>query len=358
MKYLFATLLFLLTFLTSLMCQKVSYIMRADSTVILGPEPTSVTHPNHDTSLISQYIRTIFEDSSGNMWFGPAGESVARYRNDTLQYFESSDFFAGTQNAINKHGQSIHAIAEDRRGDLWFGTSDGLIKYDGQKFQTYNQKQGLENVQIGRQGILKDKNGLIWVGTECGVYTYDAKVDRFILFEALPPFHFNGLLEDIDGNIWFASKHKGVYLYDGKEVKNFGNKLNLSSNYAGGIDQDQHGNMWFTMKNGIARYDGRDFTSFTNRDGIEGYEFWGIKAQQGTDFIWITTRGSTTRYNPTLSTIHPDRIKTYRPEDGLNCCVQTMYQDRSGNMWWGAGDGVFRYDGDKFYKVRKVGPWK
>jgi ligand-binding sensor domain-containing protein len=43
--------------------------------------------------------------------------------------------------------------------------------------------------------------------------------------------------------------------------------------------------------------------------------------------------------------------------DGLNCCVQSMYQDKSGNMWWGAGSGLFRFDGKRFYQVKQKGPW-
>jgi ligand-binding sensor domain-containing protein len=35
-----------------------------------------------------------------------------------------------------------------------------------------------------------------------------------------------------------------------------------------------------------------------------------------------------------------------------------MYQDKSGNMWWGTGQGLYRFDGKQFYQVKQKGPWK
>jgi hypothetical protein len=58
--------------------------------------------------------------------------------------------------------------------------------------------------------------------------------------------------------------------------------------------------MWFTMKGGICRYDGKTFTEFTTKDGLGGYEVNGIYAEKS-GIIWITARGSTTRYDPSIA---------------------------------------------------------
>lgn len=73
--------------------------------------------------------------------------------------------------------------------------------------------------------------------------------------------------------------------------------------------------------------------------------------------IWITARGSTTRFNPSVPSSNPIAFTVNTPEDGLNCCVQNMYQDRSGNMWWGTRQGLYRFDGQGFYQVKQSGPW-
>lgn len=335
-----------------------------------------VVAPSFDTTLVSQYIRSIFQDSKGNLWFGTIAEGVVRYDTKTLTYFSNPEGFI--QN-------TVYAINEDKTGNMWFGTDQGVYKYDpsaklraGEKaFRNYNQKDGLNHLDITRKGILVDKAGAIWVGTHGGVYRYDPVADSkgeqsFSLFQALPPINVAGIMEDKSGNIWFASANQGVFRYDpsaslsagGKTVTNIAEKAGLGENYAGGIAEDKNGNIWFTMKNGICKYDpsaslragGKAFTEYTPKDGLGGTEFWGIYIEES-GIIWITTRGSTTRFDPSLPTSDPNAFRVFTPADGLNCCVQSMYQDRAGNMWWGAGSGLYRFDGQRFYQVKQQGPW-
>lgn len=332
--------------------------------------------PDFDTTLVSQYIRSIFQDSKGNLWFGTIEEGVVRYDGKSLTYFSNPDGF------IN---HTVYAINEDKNGNLWFGTDQGVYKYDpsaelspvGKTFRNYNQKDGLNHLDITRKGILVDRSGTIWVGTHGGVYRYDPVADSkggqsFSLFGLLPPINVAGILEDKSGNIWFASSGNGVFRYNPsaslkkgeKTITNIAGKEGLGENYAGGIAEDKDGNLWFTMKNGICKYDpsaslrpgGKAFTEYTAKDGLGGTEFWGIYIEQS-GIIWITARGSTTRFDPSLPLPNPKAFTVFTTADGINCCVQSMYQDKSGNMWWGAGSGLYRFNGNRFYQVKQNGPW-
>lgn len=336
---------------------------------IIGTPPSASHHnPYNDSNLVSQYIRSIFEDSKGNYWFGPAGQSVARYDGETLEYYSRAEFFQGNHLVEQDNGNSVHAIAEDHNENIWFGTDLGVIKYDGKSFTSYTKKNGLNNTRIGRGCILVDQAGRVWVGTRDGVYRYRPSADStggqcFSLFDLLPPIHVKDILEDNQGHLWFASEDQGVYRYethrsDGQDgvISNFTEKAGLGDNYAGGIAQDHAGNFWFTMEDGICKYDGESFTSITTKDGIGGSEIWGMIIEES-GIIWITARGSTTRFDPSLPLSDPKTFMVFTPEDGLNCCVQSMYQDRSGNMWWGTGQGLYRFDGKRFYQVRQHGPW-
>lgn len=310
------------------------------------------TASNFDSTLVSQYIRSIFQDSKGNLWFGTIEDGVVKYDKKTLRYFSKPDGF------INL---SVFAIDEDKNGNLWFGTDQGVYRYDGKSFKNYGQKDGLNHVNISRKGILVDKSGAIWIGTHGGIYQYDPSKDTtggqcFRLFPLLSTIDVAGIFEDKNGNIWFASADKGVFRYDGKTIVNYNEKADLGQNYAGGIAQDPKGNMWFTMKTGICKFDGKTFTEYTPKDGLGGTEFWGIMIERS-GIIWITARGSTTRFDPSIPLPNSKAFTVFTPEDGLNCCVQSMYQDKSGNMWWGAGNGLFRFDGRRFYQVKRIGPW-
>ncbi|WP_353484929.1 two-component regulator propeller domain-containing protein [Haliscomenobacter sp.] len=340
--------------------------------------------PDFDTTLVSQYIRSIFQDSKGNLWFGTIGEGVVRYDEKTLTYFSNPDGFMAN---------SVFAINEDKEGNLWFGTDQGVYKYapsayfdsaqhkslraGGKTFRNYNQKDGLSHIDISRKSILVDKSGTIWVGTHGGVYQYDPSADAkggqcFSLFPLLPAINVAGIMEDKNGNIWFASSDKGVFRYDGKTIVNFNEKEGLGDNYAGGIAQDPLGNMWFTMKNGICKFDpsayfdsaqhkllgtgGKTFTEYTPKDGLGGTEFWGIIIEQS-GIVWITARGSTTRFDPSVPLSDPNAFRVFTSADGFTCCVQSMFQDQSGTMWWGTGQGLYRFNGTRFYQVKQIGPW-
>ena len=308
--------------------------------------------PDFDTNLVSQYIRSIFQDSKGNLWFGTLGEGVVRYDGKTLTYFSNQDGF---------YNNTVYAINEDATGNIWLGTDLGVYKYDGKSFRNYTLKDGLMHLSIGRRSILVDSKGIIWVGTNGGVYQYNANADSqgmpcFALVPSFPKINVADIFEDSKGNIWVASLSNGIYCYDGKSIINFNEKEELGVNYAGGIAQDKSGNMWFTMKNGICKYDGKTFTEYTPDDGLGGEEFWGIYIEKS-GAIWITARGSTTRFDPSEAESNDDAFKIYTAANGFTCCVQSMYQDKSGNMWWGTGQGLYRFDGNNFYQVKKQGPW-
>lgn len=320
-------------------------------TVIRSFKPVALA-PDFDTTLVSQYIRSIFQDSKDNLWFGTIGDGVVKYDVKTLTYFSNPEGF---------YNQTVYAITEDKDGNMWFGTDQGVYKYDGKSFKNYNQKDGLNHIDITRKGILVDKSGNIWVGTHGGVYRYDPVADNesrksFSFFKELGKLNIAGIMEDKDGNIWFATSENGVFQYDGKMITNIAEKITLGGNYAGGLAQDKAGNMWFTMKNGICKYDGKTLTEYTAKDGLGGTEFWGIYIEES-GIIWITARGSTTRFDPSIPLPNPKAFKVFTPADGLNCCVQSMFQDKDGNMWWGAGSGLYRFNGTGFYQVKKNGPW-
>jgi ligand-binding sensor domain-containing protein len=348
-------LLSFLTILISCGVKEQTHTLNDQNTI--KPNPTVIRNfkavglaADFDTTLVSQYIRSIFEDSKGNLWFGTLGEGVVRYDIKTLTYFSNSDGF---------NCNSVFSINEDKSGNLWFGTDQGVYKYDGKAFKNYNQKDGLNHIDISRKSILVDKSGTIWVGTHGGVYQYDPSADSkggqsFSLFQQLPPINIAGIMEDKSGNIWFASSNNGVFRYDGNTIINIAEKEGLSENYAGGIAQDCAGNMWFTMKNGICKYDGKTLTEYTPKDGLGGTEFWGISIEKS-GIIWITARGSTTRFDPSAPL--SNAFTVFTSEDGFTCCVQSIFQDKSENMWWGTGEGLYRFDGKRFYQVKQDGPW-
>lgn len=110
--------------------------------IVGTPTPESPAHnPYNDTGLLSQYIQSIFQDSKGNFWFGPAGQNVARYDVKTLRYFSKNEFFQGNESVDRDDGNSVHAITklvQDQRLSLdktladYFSELVGRIEYADQ----------------------------------------------------------------------------------------------------------------------------------------------------------------------------------------------------------------------------------
>lgn len=86
---------------------------------------------------------------------------------------------------------TVTSILQDERGFMWFGTKDGLNRYDGKTFKIFKhnprEKTGLGNSLI--KCLVEDGCHRLWVGTDSGLYIYDPETERF---EALPLYDPEG----------------------------------------------------------------------------------------------------------------------------------------------------------------------
>ena len=105
--------------------------------------------------MVSEFVRIMYQDSKGIIWFGTNGDGLVRYDGKTLEKFTQKDGI-GT-------GTAVRGIVEDKNGNIWFGTSNGLTRYDGKTFTNYSTKEGLIDNDIWAIEI--DKDGIIWVGS-------------------------------------------------------------------------------------------------------------------------------------------------------------------------------------------------
>ncbi|MFH0733302.1 MAG: two-component regulator propeller domain-containing protein [bacterium] len=120
---------------------------------------------------------------------------------------------------------SVTSILEDSKGLMWFGTNDGLNKYDGYSFTIY-RKEFDDTNSIGNNNItaiIEDKNSKLWVGTQAGLYTFNRHKSIFENFK-LPQTDYNDniikkLLYDSKGFLWAATRSGIIYKIDIKTKK-------------------------------------------------------------------------------------------------------------------------------------------
>jgi ligand-binding sensor domain-containing protein len=332
---------------------------------------------------ISQYIRRMFQDRNGSIWFGTNGDGLARYdahlvvkQGESLVYFTGKEGFSG---------RAVRGIVEDWNGNLWFATDAGVCRYDGTSFETFDSLQGLGSNQVW--SILVDKSGAVWAGTEAGVYRSDGKnqtegLPAFTLFplpeadlsnqpNAYPaPKLANCIFEDAAGNIWFGTNGLGIFRYDGTSLPDgkprlthFSEKDGLCNNFVQCIVQDNSngghkGDLWFgTRFGGMSRFDGASFTNFTTNEGLGSNFVWTfLQDNSGNNpngNLWIGSAGGG------LVLYDGKTFRQFAKKEGLtNLYVQSLMKDKSGRLWVGTSGGAFRFDGKSFVNVTKDGPWQ
>lgn len=158
------------------------------------------------------------------------------------------------------------------------------------------------------------------------------------------------ILQDREGNYWFATNGDGVFRYDGKVYSHFLVKNGLCNDFVRGIAADQNGNVWFASGSGLCTWDDNQFT--TINPGAAGSS---ITDKLGN--TWFCGEGGAFRYDgKTLDFVElpmvGDDIALRKSQKNFNLFpyeVYCMLEDGSGNTWFGtAARGVCRFDGKNF----------
>ncbi len=209
---------------------------------------------------------------------------------------------------------SVNCIMQDRHGFLWFGTQDGLNRYDGYDFRVYRYDQADTNSLSNNWiwDILEDRSGKIWIATWKGLTKYDPCTDHFTRY--LPDVRNPGAISgerpssvcmDGDGNLWIGIWGGGLDRYD-PETDDFDRFLSrpedpetLPGNLVREVFSDHKNRLWVGTWSGLAlggkQKDGSvTFTRFVH-DGKDprsiGSNHIMSVLEDHNGRIWIGTRG-------------------------------------------------------------------
>ncbi|HMH22211.1 MAG TPA: two-component regulator propeller domain-containing protein [Puia sp.] len=241
-----------------------------------GPK-LKFSHISNEQGLSNSTIESIFQDNKGFMWFGTRdglnrydGNEILTYRHDPADTTSLSDSY-------------IRCIYEDREHELWIGTINGLNRLSRAKnnFFRYKHKSGDPNSLSSSlvTSIEEDKNGNLWVGTYGGgLNLFDKKKGAFTHLRhhapgdnSLTDDRVNAVYEDKKGNLWVGTE-AGLDLFDTKN-----NSFTLCPDLPparppdaiNAIQEDRQGNLWLgTKDDGVYLFDPaqRTFTRFSHSD--------------------------------------------------------------------------------------------
>jgi len=120
------------------------------------------------------HVRSIYEDTNGDLWIGNNGIGVLKYDRDTTINFSAQQNLISKNSLLNGGYRSppgslehVFAIGEDRDGNIWFGDRDtGAWRYDGKTMKNYGESDGLTVMHIWQ--FYNSKNGELWLAMDNG----------------------------------------------------------------------------------------------------------------------------------------------------------------------------------------------
>jgi signal transduction histidine kinase/ligand-binding sensor domain-containing protein len=136
-----------------------------------------------------------------------------------FQKFSSDLFFNRYSTDDGLSQASVNAILKDSKGFMWFGTDDGLNRFDGHQFRVYKKKAGDSTTVTGNtvEALWEDSLSRIWVGTSEGLSIYDRHLEKFSSYP-VPGVVFYPCFElredSMNDRVWIAAGVHGLYYFD------------------------------------------------------------------------------------------------------------------------------------------------
>lgn len=303
-------------------------------------------------------IMVIYQDKKEVYWFGSWDTGAYKYDGETLTNFT-------TEHGL--HNNRIDEIKEDESGNLYFSSANStsmIAKFDGNTFTTLSAIPSDD---------WKLESTDMWFkysyGNQRKVYRYDGNNLYELLLPNPPnltnPFDVYSIYKDSKGYIWFGTNPIGVCRFDGKkfdwitedDVTEFRDE---GANGVRSITEDQNGDFWFNTEFRYSIYDsstlrsGQFYTRHKSIGGLDGKansnldEYLSTVKDNDNNLWFVTYRDGVWKYDG-------ENITQYRVQDNSkDITLFSIYKDNNGDLWLGTHEnGTFKFNGSTFEKFKK-----
>jgi ligand-binding sensor domain-containing protein/signal transduction histidine kinase len=182
-------------------------------------------------------------------------------RDEGLYQFQTNQFVPAPGAEVL--GAQIFALFEDRAGQLWAGTQNGLANFDGQKWKLFTTRDGLSENTV--RSIAQDAAGNFWVGTESGGLDFfkDGKITSIQKTEGgLPGNDITCLCAEKNGGLWVGTSDHGLALLKNGKWIHFSTTNGLASDSISYVIEDDDGDLWIGSNMGLMRIQKKSLEDF------------------------------------------------------------------------------------------------
>ena len=239
---------------------------------------------------------------------------------------------------------TVGAIVQTRDGYLWFGTEEGLVRFDGVRFVISDRQNAPALRSAFISSLFEASDGTLWIGTYGGGLSRlrGGRIEAFRpdLLGADRIREMHGIA---GGAIFVATAGGGVLRIDGEKLTRFTTRDGLPTDRIWAIEDDGSGGLWIaTFGGGVVRWrDSRVTQRITSREGLPDDSARALlRDPDGT--LWIGTDGG-----GVAAWRNGSIVKTLTVRDGLpSDLIRSLQRDHDGNLWIGTDGGLARWRGD------------
>jgi len=237
-----------------------------------------------------------------------------------------------TEGLINN---SVNCVTIDDNQNIWFGTNNGVSKFDGVNWESFTTDMSPDLVDNSITAICATSAGEIWLGSDFGVSVFDGSTwVTYVEEDGLGDDRVSYISEDVDGVIWIAEKN-GLSRFDGSSWITYGTEEGLPFGGLNYVTFDSNNELWLANSIfGLIHFDGLNFTTYNTNSGLISNTVRAIAIDEN-DNKWVGTAQGISVLNAANELEENHTMMLLLPEpDTLNPVVDIAL-DSQGNVWAG-----------------------
>lgn len=356
-------------------------------------KPIQFTRISSHIDFPGDQISAIFLDRDENAWIGTVGDGLIQVHKKGLIYYSFEQFRVTAVNSIsgtkdhkflfgtnkglilgdffenvdsikfklinhpsvkNKEVMSVYIDKNDR---IYFSIKDEGLFFTDSRFENVYPLPFQHNLnKITIRQIVEEGDSLLWLSVkQNGVFVIDIRGNIKAHYATKTGFYHNEIYHievDSKGNKWFASHSAGLAVLRPDSGISYLTKEGIfPARDINDISEDERGNIWIgTSGSGVFEYDGRNFTHFSNEEGLLTNYTNSVMSDRN-NHIWISHRTGLSRLDEGTNA-----ISTIQEKDGLivtEFIQNSIFRDQDHNIWLGNRNGVtFLHTPDEMFESK------
>lgn len=234
------------------------------------------------------------------------------------QYVQSS---WGLQNGLQQ--KSVMAVTQTRDGFLWLATEEGLVRFSGRAFVTFDERNapGLGDRFI--RSLAAAPDGSLWIGTMSGLARYSG--GKFESFRRQPETRMDiyDLCVGTDGSVWFSSD-RGLRRLQNGVFRNYTTADGLPANGITGLAAAADGTIWVATVKGLASFKSGRLTTYSKWDGVDSGPLNSVSIGRNGS-VWVGGK------NGSVGLWSGGKITTWWKGNGAR--IDSVLEDADGTLW-------------------------